>query len=306
MVGLLRRMRLLRQGRRPIATGSEAGMRAWIDRLEARVLLSSASSQDQLFAGDFDGDGDQDLLDARQRSVWVMENGVRVEAVQPPEFNGINPLVRGVADVNADGTDDIITYKDGAVNAWIMSGARPVRQQLVGTSFGWRPAAFADVNGDGTDEIIWQNHSNGVIGAWQINDGVATGWLAIGQADLQQWQLVDAADLNGDGREDLLWATYPQGGGFAVGTWLMTAGAAEYRHLGVAGGDWQILGAEKWQDGAARILWAGPLAVGAWSITSDAVSYVHLGTHGHHLRFADELCRGRGGYRRQRPAGHPL
>lgn len=91
---------------------------------------------------------------------------------------GDNPVthdwnLRGVGDVNGDGTDDLVWQgSTGQVHYWPMRGG--IRQNgstSIPRSLDWSLRGVGDVNGDGTDDIVWRG-STGQVHYWRMRGGV--------------------------------------------------------------------------------------------------------------------------------------
>ena len=165
--------------------------------------------------GDFNGDGDSDILWQNangQASIWEMNGTSQVAGGSA--LVGPNPgpswKAVGTGDFNGDGHSDILWQNtNGQVAIWEMNGTSQVAggSALVGPNPGpsWKAVGTGDFNGDGHSDILWQN-TNGQVAIWEMN---GTSQIAGGSAVLAadpgpSWKVLGADDFNGDGFSDIL------------------------------------------------------------------------------------------------------
>ena len=130
-------------------------------------------------AGDFDGDGDNDIIfrraDREEVFLWIMEDGAKQEGARLDAFVGDSWKVAGIGDLDFDGIDDIywwnegtgrlciwhIDYIPGQPSTWL--SRRSSFAGWVGNT-DWRPFSVRDITGahDG-DEILWGNTETGAV-----------------------------------------------------------------------------------------------------------------------------------------------
>ena len=187
--------------------------------------------------GDFNGDGDADLL-WRQTSgalaLWSM-NGQSVKSSAPITYQGSQLApdaswsLAGAADFNGDGNADLLwRQSSGALSLWSMNGASvnssaPITyqgSQLVPDA-SWSVAGTGDFNGDGNADLLWRQ-SSGALSLWTMNGNAVSSASAImsqgnAVAPDASWSVAGVGDFNGDGHADLLWR---QNTG-SVAIWLM-------------------------------------------------------------------------------------
>ncbi len=142
---------------------------------------------------------------------WKMANG---EKTEEPKIAGpiiIKDQLKGVGDVDGDGTDDIVWQEDnGQVYYWpILNGHRTENSEdgiKISTPIGkdWHFKGVGDVDGDGTDNIVWQ-HDSGVVDYWPMLNGVRYGSQRISGPVGSVWQIKGVGDVNGDGTDDIIW-----------------------------------------------------------------------------------------------------
>ncbi|MEM9120687.1 MAG: calcium-binding protein [Cyanobacteria bacterium P01_F01_bin.56] len=173
-----------------------------------------------LGSGDFDGDGDDDMLWQHQGNgqvhQWEMENGQRIAShnifMANPVYLAYMELI-GTGDFDGDGHDDILWQSrlNGQVHQWKMYDG-----QLAGASniFVPNPAlrthfeliGAGDFNGNGNDDLLWQDRFTGAVVQWHMQNGQPINVSTIAaSSNRNAWQLVGAIDFDGDNDDDLLW-----------------------------------------------------------------------------------------------------
>ncbi|MFO1412746.1 MAG: FG-GAP-like repeat-containing protein [Burkholderiales bacterium] len=131
---------------------------------------------------------------------------------------------KAVADVNGDGTPDVIWLDpaSGQVAIWLMGSASTIAgasfPASVGAGSGWTLAGAGDVNGDGRADLVWRNTVSGQTLLWLMDAAGSVGpvW-DLGNVPLS-YALTGIGDFDGDGRADLLWFQASDG---QVALWLM-------------------------------------------------------------------------------------
>ncbi|MER3432528.1 MAG: hypothetical protein C4288_03635 [Leptolyngbya sp. ERB_1_1] len=115
--------------------------------------------------------------------------------------------VQGVADLNADGEDDLIlrNMSNGYVAYWQFKGGERVSGGYVADTsipLDWQIAAVKDLDGDQQADLVWYNAKAGQVALWTLRDGkVVNGNLYNVGAG---WKPVTAVDLNGDKKADII------------------------------------------------------------------------------------------------------
>ena len=187
-----------------------------LETLENRQLLAADMGQGFLvngpgsttWQGDFDGDGDHEVLTAdSDRYSWnVNDGGGQVQTIAGPD--NLNVRWQVVGDFSGDGRDDVARYHQGLWYVGVTTDTS-IREIPWGN---WapdlsEPVYVGDVDGDGRDDLIQRNTT---ANAWRV----ATGGFASFEETIpdwggdwnptRNWQRTFVADFNGDGREDLL------------------------------------------------------------------------------------------------------
>jgi len=138
---------------------------------------------------------------------WPMTNGTRTGGINVHTPVDVRWSLRGVGDVNGDGTADVIWQHDnGQVHYWPMNNGARTGGINTHTPVGvaWNLRGIGDVNGDGTDDIVWR-HKNGQVHYWPMSNGARTGGINIHTPVGVAWNLEGVGDVNGDDTDDIIW-----------------------------------------------------------------------------------------------------
>ncbi len=131
--------------------------------------------------GDFDGDGDRDILwrNGSNVTLWTMNGAQFVRQTALQQLAPAGFVMSGVGDFNNDGRQDIV-WRNQATNTtvlWLFSAdtaqnPTPPAVILPATaSSGWQIGAVADLDGDGTSDLLWRNNSEDLAVYWRISNG---------------------------------------------------------------------------------------------------------------------------------------
>jgi FG-GAP-like repeat len=132
--------------------------------------------------GDFDGDGDKDILWRNGSNVflWTMNGGQFVSQTALTQLSDPSFVLAGVGDFNKDGRQDVV-WRSQALNAtvlWLFGTntqiLNPPAVVLPPTSTAggvWQIGAVADLDGDGTSDILWRNNTQDLAVFWRIVNG---------------------------------------------------------------------------------------------------------------------------------------
>ncbi len=189
-------------------------------------------------------------------------------------------------DFNADAKSDILWHKtDGSAAVWLMNGATPTTQNVIGTvDTAWQIAGTSslvqstgDFNADGKADLLWRK-SDGTVAMWLMNGTTPSTQTVIGTIDTT-WQIAGVGDFDGDGKADILWRKSDG----TVAMWLMNGTTPSTQTvIGTIDTTWQVVGIGDFDgDGMADILWRksdGTLAMwlmnGATPATQAAIGTV--------------------------------
>ncbi len=152
--------------------------------------------------GDFNGDGQQDMVWQNNRSGQVAVtymNGAKFLGVAlVGVVSNLSWKIVGVGDFNGDGHPDLV-WQDGAngqIIVWLMNGSKvvsgsPVTPRL---NASWRVAGVGDLNGDGHPDLVVQNIVNGKVSFLLMNGTSAMSAPGITQLPLS-WKIAGVGKL---------------------------------------------------------------------------------------------------------------
>ena len=187
------------------STGNVVG--AWITDDSGKItgwqtVETFDSATQVLGLGDFNGDGQSDLL-LRNENGAV---GSYLTAGDTPGWNYFQSLgdewsIAAIGDLNGDGRSDTVLVHDaGFAGTWLTQSDGTVLWSNLDTlADGFSVAGTGDFNGDGVDDVLLQKDT--YFGAWLVQDGSAQAWFGIG--DLGEVSVEQISDFDGDGKDDL-------------------------------------------------------------------------------------------------------
>jgi hypothetical protein len=180
--------------------------------------------------GDLDRDTHTDLLWQDQRTgsltAWLMNGTTRLRAVPIapialPSPSALPPgvrrratwQVRGLADMDRDGHDDVIWHhpQSGDLYVWFMNGTAATAGAALSpgrfANTRWQLRGLADFNGDGQIDLLWHDQTTGDLSVWLMNGTAAIGTSPTTPSRFAdtRWRLARVMDFNNDGKPDLLW-----------------------------------------------------------------------------------------------------
>nr|WP_294790166.1 FG-GAP-like repeat-containing protein [uncultured Mucilaginibacter sp.] len=175
--------------------------------------LGAASSVTHLDAKDVDNDGKTDVVVSTNYSFYVMRNTTAspgtdftYQATTPSSSGG---KISKVADVDADGTNDIITLSEGGKQISIYKNTTSAAGNIsfapgvyINTTYPLRSLAVADITGDGFPDVVAGTTnsliiaSNKGLGSVDFNESVV-----LENADNRD---VLVGDLDNDGKNDIV------------------------------------------------------------------------------------------------------
>lgn len=167
--------------------------------------------------GDFDGDGQDDLLWRNgvngNNNIWFMDEKTRTSTSSIDSVSSANWQIQGVGTFEAGSTlrNDIVwrNQKTGATIIWIMEGTNRVGTidiQDVKNS-AWEIAGVGDFDGDGRlNDLVWRNYATGSNVIWFVNPDGTKQTQSLSPLSNSNWRIEGVSDFDGDGfADDLLW-----------------------------------------------------------------------------------------------------
>ncbi len=205
--------------------------------------------------GDFDGDGQSDILwrniASGRNAIWRSANSATPQAVGT--VGDLSWIVAGVGDFNGDGKSDILwrNQNTGANGLWKSANAATPQTLTTVSDMATTVAGIGDFNGDGKSDILWRNTGTGANGIWYSGNS-ATG-QALATVTNVSWTIVGTGDFDGDGKTDILWRNLSSG---SNAIWKSGNSATIQTFTAVTDMSWTIVGIDDFNgDGKADILW---------------------------------------------------
>ncbi len=223
--------------------------------------------------GDFDGDGDSDILWRHRGNgqvfLWFLDGPQRVGTGSPGSANPTDWAIAGIGDFDAlastaTSTDDILWRNTvtGQTIVWLMDGAQRIGYGSPGTVpvGNWTVAEVGDFDGDSRADILWRNTASGQVYMWFINGTQRVGGASAGSANPNDWLILGVGDFDADDTtasptDDILW-TNPSTGQVVI--WLMDGGqVVGYGSLGTMNPTSWVMAdvGDLDGDGRADLLW---------------------------------------------------
>ena len=185
------------------STGNVVG--AWTTDATGKVTgwatVSQFDASTQILGlGDFDGDGQTDLL------LRNTNGAVGCHLTDGTGWNYFGSLgdewtICAVGDLNGDGRSDVVLKHDaGFAGSWLTQADCTMAWADLDTL----PAGFSivgcgDFDGDGTSDVLLKNGN--YYGAWIVQNGNAKSWMGLG--DLGSVTVEQIGDFDADGKDDL-------------------------------------------------------------------------------------------------------
>ena len=182
----------------------------------SNVSTNVATSWQVAGAGDFNGDGKDDILwrhDSGLITDWLgTANGSFADNYANAAANvATSWQVAGVGDFDGDGKDDILWRHDsGLISDWLGEADGGFGDNFANASANvatsWKVIGTGDFNGDGKDDILWR-HDGGLITNWlgEADGGFADNYANAAANVATSWHIAGIGDFNGDGKDDILW-----------------------------------------------------------------------------------------------------
>jgi Big-like domain-containing protein/VCBS repeat protein/copper-binding protein NosD/peptidase M10/serralysin-like protein/hemolysin type calcium-binding protein len=157
--------------------------------------------------GDFDGDGDSDIVwhgDDGHVQQWLVDGGTFTPdsvADVPTSWS-----IVGAGDFDGDGDDDIAWRQEasGLFVTWEMEEGELVathNHPNVADTYAF--VGTGDLDGDGDDDILWR-HEEGAVVSWEMQDGALAATHSL-ETVSNNWHIDAGGDIDGDGDTDIVW-----------------------------------------------------------------------------------------------------
>ncbi len=157
--------------------------------------------------GDFNGDGRADILwgrPSRRMVLWTslllpwLNNGFKSQYFR---YYASGWKLRAVGDINGDGRDDLMWYKQhaGRFVYWLMNGVKATPSRQFHTHTEYDILATGDFNGDHHADIVWGNNAHGLV-MWTAH-GSAFSSHTMGKYSPGDWEAVNWKGVIGTGDE---------------------------------------------------------------------------------------------------------
>ena len=255
--------------------------------------------------GDFDGDGDGDLLWSNDSTgtfgLWLMDTSLYpgtpyVPTAMAGTMTGFVPI--GTGDFDGNGTTDILFQNTVTFGTeiWLMSNVTPgvyTQRSVYGTSPGadWLMRGVGDLDNDGDADILWQRTltaatNPGAVACWLIDTSIVAPAAPYSPASIYSsgipgWQIYGLCDWDADGDDDVIWKSDSIGN---MATWELegvSGSSVLYTPAAITLAEtvgWDVIGFGDYNgDSHVDLMWqpqvgtAGSLAY--WAMTGDPSVY---------------------------------
>ena len=221
-----------RRTRRRRSTLSSGGVNIAALQTETELVFSQISDLgwEIAGAGDFDGDGDTDILWRNYGSgayqglnvIWYMTGATKDSEVVFSQISDTNWRIVGTGDFDGDSDTDILWRYQGSgayqgLNViWYMNGTsytETVFSQVLDTN--WQIVGAGDFDGDSDMDILWRYQGGGTYQGlnviWYMTGATKDTEVVFSQILDTNWQIGGTGDFDGDGDTDILWRYYGPG-----------------------------------------------------------------------------------------------
>ncbi|NEO03809.1 MAG: hypothetical protein F6K50_53575 [Moorea sp. SIO3I7] len=173
-------------------------------------------------AGDFDGDGQKDILwrntNTGDVSFWLMEGSEFKSTASSSQVSDLNWEIRGTGDFDSDGEEDILwrNTNTGENGVWLMNGTQLdqgvsiTRQNngenlLVAEDGLWQMQGAGDLDNDGDADILWRNTQNQDVYYWRMEGSEYVESVLIASLPISgEWEIRGTMDFDNNGFDDVL------------------------------------------------------------------------------------------------------
>ena len=179
---------------------------------DAALNFGAGTNPTTIAAGDFNGDGKQDLATVNSGSnnmSILLGNGAGNFTAGANLTTGSFPFAVAVGDFNRDGKQDLVVtnFSSNNVSIFLGNGTGGFAPAVnFGTGTGPISVAVGDFNGDGEEDIVTANDGGGV--SIVLGNGAGSFGTATSFAAGTEPSSVAVGDFNGDGKQDLAVANF--------------------------------------------------------------------------------------------------
>ncbi|WP_166209732.1 reprolysin-like metallopeptidase [Cognatiluteimonas telluris] len=157
--------------------------------------------------GDFNADRRVDLLfvdNAKHRLVMGLSTGARYAFTTLAYTYGSRQVPIGLADVNGNGTADILMRdtSTGRVTTWYMSGTKRTAYNAHDFSIGYNFVGAADFNGDRRQDLLWTDENGGLL--LSLSTGTSFNSEQLAQRYSTSYRVAGVEEINGNGKADII------------------------------------------------------------------------------------------------------
>lgn len=261
---------------------------AQLQSISDYIVGKGTSSNWQIVGvGDFDGDGNTDILwrDTINGTnyVWLMNGTSYKSGLLLPSFSGNAWIVEGVGDFNKDGKADILwrNVTTGENVIWLMNGATRLNYVSLPTlsDRNWIAVAVADFNGDGNTDILWRHLVSGYNIIWYLNGTSYSSYDVLTQLSDESWVVGGAADMDKDGHTDLVWRNKTSGYNAIWDLFGTTISNSYLMAPQVTDTSWSIVGVGKPDSsGNVNVFWRNQISGSNVILTMNGASVVGSAT----------------------------
>jgi FG-GAP-like repeat len=143
--------------------------------------------------------------------LWTMEDTVQTNSTQLLSVPDATWKVVGTADVNQDGTSDILWRNSGSgINVWwYMDPQGKILQSALIQRVedkNWSIVGVADQDGDGQVDVLWRNLATGQNLWWIMQGTDIKSSKSITSLAPNDWEIKGLGDVNQDGQVDIFWS----------------------------------------------------------------------------------------------------